>query len=82
MGNLAFCSIKNSPDARLQFTGPLDASRKDEAYWEAVIYDSSVAAIQPQTAPLGGSLIVPVPEISRGSVTILSPAGIVTDLSP
>ena len=49
MGNLAFCSIKNSPDARLQFTGPLDASQKDDAYWEAVIYDSSVAAIQPQT---------------------------------
>lgn len=49
MGNLAFCSIKNSPTARLKFTGPLNASQKDDAYWEAVIYNSSVAAIQPQT---------------------------------
>ncbi len=49
MGYSASCSIKNSSNARLKLTGPVDANQNDDGYWEAVIYNSSVAAVLPQT---------------------------------
>ncbi len=49
MGYSASCSIKHSPNARLKLTGPVDAHQTDDGYWEAVVYNSSIAAILPKT---------------------------------
>ena len=49
MGYPAYCSIKREPNAVLKLTGPVNSNENKEGYWEAVIYNSAAAAIQPQT---------------------------------
>ena len=47
MGTPAYCSIKNTSQQRLKFTGPLNAGETKYPGWEPVIYNSTVGAIKP-----------------------------------
>ena len=47
MGTPAYCSIKNTSQQRLKFTGPLNAGETKYPGWEPAIYNSTVGAIKP-----------------------------------
>ena len=49
MGYPAYCSIKDTDERRLKVTGPINAGVTDTAYWDPIIYNSSVGAIQPRS---------------------------------
>ena len=47
MGYPAYCSIRNTYQARLKVTGPIEAKSTDSTYWDPIIYNSTVGAIKP-----------------------------------
>ena len=49
MGYPAYCSIRDTDERRLKVTGPINAGVTDTAYWDPIIYNSSVGAIQPRS---------------------------------
>lgn len=53
MGYPARCQIRGTSNMNLQYTGPLNAgATSGKQYWDAVIYDSSVAAVMPKSATI------------------------------
>ena len=53
MGYPASCTIKGTDTANLEYTGPLNArTSAGKQYWDAVIYNSSVAAVMPKSATI------------------------------
>ncbi len=49
MGYPSYCSIKKTFEANLKCTGPINAQESKTGYWDAVVYNSATAAVQPQT---------------------------------
>lgn len=49
MGYPAYCSIRDTDERRLKVTGPINAGVTDTSYWDPIIYNSSVGAIQPRS---------------------------------
>lgn len=51
MGYRASCEIRGKSSVNLNYTGPLNAnSTKNNIYWRAAIYNSTVSAIKPEIA--------------------------------
>ena len=52
MGYPAYCSIKDTDTQRLKVTGPINSGINKTSYWDPVIYNNSVGAIQPISAEI------------------------------
>lgn len=47
MGKPAYCSIKDTHTQVLKVTGPINASEQMTLYWDPIIYNNTVAVIEP-----------------------------------
>ncbi len=64
MGNPAECSIRDTSIVNLEYTGPIDPGEvKNNILWEAVIYNSTTAAMKPISATV---------EFSDGSKQVIT----------
>ena len=48
MGHPALCDIKDTSIQRLKATGPIKPQKPKTSYWNAIIYNSATAVIQPK----------------------------------